>query len=374
MRKMLFSGLVAASLCWTPMLAQARRDVPPPTVKVALLLDTSNSMDGLINQAKNQLWKIVNELDKAEVGGRKPRLQVALYEYGNDGLSIQKNYVRRVLPFTTDLDLLSEKLFALKTNGGEEYCGAVIQDSLKNLDWGGSANDMKAIFIAGNEPFNQGGISYKESCAAARQKGVLVNTIFCGDRGEGARTYWEDGALLAGGRFLVIDQDRAVAEVPTPYDKELSSLGTQMNQTYVRYGPQGAAGAARQQAMDQAAESSAPSVAANRAASKASSNYSNSNWDLVDARKEAGLDISKVKTEQLPPEMQKMSAAERSAYLDKKRVEREKIQKRIQELTKKREAFIAQNQKKQGGKDSLDTAMLKAIRVQAAAKGYKFKP
>ena len=36
-----------------------------PEIKVALLLDTSNSMDGLIDQAKAQLWQIVNELSYA---------------------------------------------------------------------------------------------------------------------------------------------------------------------------------------------------------------------------------------------------------------------------------------------------------------------
>ena len=373
MRNTLLAGLMSLSLLGAPMLAQAKKDPKPPLVKVAILLDTSNSMDGLIVQAKNQLWKIVNELSKAELNGVAPRLEVALYEYGNDGLSVQQNYVRRILPFTTDLDRVSESLFALKTNGGEEYCGAVIQSSLKNLEWGGSANDMKAIFIAGNEPFDQGGVSYKEACASARQKGILINTIFCGDRAEGARTHWDDGAQLAGGRFLVIDQDQKVVDVPTPYDKELASLGSEVNKTYIQYGPQGRAGAARQETMDKAAAGAAPSVAVNRAATKSTANYSNSNWDLVDAKKEGSVDLGKVKADQLPPEMQKMSAGERVAYVDKKRVEREKIQKRMQELSKKRDEFIAKNQKEQS-KESLDSAMLKTIRVQASERGYKFQP
>jgi len=354
------------------MLAQAKKDPQTPVVKVAILLDTSNSMDGLIVQAKNQLWKIVNELSKAELNGRKPRLEVALYEYGNDSLSVSQNYVRRVVAFTSDLDRLSESLFALKTNGGEEYCGAVIQSSLKNLDWGGNANDMKAIFIAGNEPFDQGSVSYKEACAAARQKGILINTIYCGARGEGARTKWEDGAQLASGRFLVIDQDQKVADIPTPYDKELATLGTEINKTYIAYGPQGSAGAARQRTVDESAASEAPSVAVNRAASKSTANYSNSSWDLVDAKKEGSVDLGKLKKDQLPPEMQKLDEKERAAYVEKKRLEREKIQKRMQELSRQRDAFLAKNQKQQGA-DSLDSAMLKTIRVQATARGYKFK-
>ena len=373
MRRTLVAGLVGLSLWSAPLLAQAKRDPHAPVVKVAILLDTSNSMDGLISQAKNQLWKIVNELSKAELNGKTPRLEVALYEYGNDSLSISQNYVRRILPFTTDLDRVSESLFALKTNGGEEYCGAVIQSSLKNLDWGGSANDMKAIFIAGNEPFDQGGVSYQEACAAARQKGILINTVFCGNRAEGARTHWDQGAQLAGGRFLVIDQDQKVADIPTPYDKELATLGTEINKTYVQYGPQGGMGAARQEKMDEAAASAAPSVAVNRAASKATSNYSNSNWDLVDAKKDGSVDLSKLKKEQLPPEMQNLSEKERLVYVEKKRLEREKIQQRMKELTRKRDEFIAKNQKQQGA-DSLDSAMLKTIRVQASQRGYKFQP
>ena len=106
-------------------------------VKIALLLDTSNSMDGLINQAKAQLWDIVNEFTYAKCGNHTmPELQIALYEYGNDNLSPAEGYIRQVLGFSSDLDEISEKLFSLSTNGGEEYCGTVIHTSLKQLDWG----------------------------------------------------------------------------------------------------------------------------------------------------------------------------------------------------------------------------------------------
>ena len=73
-------------------------------IKVALLLDTSNSMDGLIDQAKAQLWEIVNELSYAKCDNNKPNLQIALYEYGNDSLSEEKGYIRQVLAFSDDLD------------------------------------------------------------------------------------------------------------------------------------------------------------------------------------------------------------------------------------------------------------------------------
>jgi len=172
-----------------------------PLVQIAILLDTSNSMDGLIEQAKGQLWKICNEFIKAKQGGVTPEVQVALYQYGNNGLNGTTGWIQRVQPLTTDLDKISEELFALKTNGGDEYCGWVIKDAVKDLEWSPRPDVYKVIFIAGNEPFTQGPVNYSESCKAAIAKGIIVNTIHCGTEREGIEGKWKDGAQLADGKY-----------------------------------------------------------------------------------------------------------------------------------------------------------------------------
>jgi len=129
------------------------------TIMIALLLDTSNSMDGLIDQAKSQLWKIVNEVAASKtVDGKRPNIKIALYEYGNAGLSSNEGFIRQVSALSEDLDVISEKLFSLKTNGGNEFCGQVIKTSLDQLAWSASKDDLKMIFIAGNEEFTQGSV------------------------------------------------------------------------------------------------------------------------------------------------------------------------------------------------------------------------
>ena len=144
-------------------------------VKIALLLDTSNSMDGLINQAKAQLWDIVNEFTHARcVNETRPLLQIALYEYGNDNLSSREGYIRQVISFSSDLDEISEQLFSLTTNGGEEFWGQVIHTSLGQLEWGKNPDDLKMIFIAGNEPFTQGKLDYRDATSQAKEKDVIV--------------------------------------------------------------------------------------------------------------------------------------------------------------------------------------------------------
>jgi len=207
------------------------------TIMLALLLDTSNSMDGLIDQAKSQLWKIVNELASAKCGdGSQPNVKIALYEYGNDGLPASEGYIRQVSALSEDLDVISEKLFSLSTNGGNEFCGHVIKTSLNQLAWSASSADLKMIFIAGNEPFTQGSVSYQLACSAAKEKGVVVNTIFCGDFNEGIQTNWKSGADLTGGTFMSIQQNSRTVYVPTPYDDKIAELNDKLNATYVYYG------------------------------------------------------------------------------------------------------------------------------------------
>ncbi|MBT8184049.1 MAG: VWA domain-containing protein, partial [Eudoraea sp.] len=178
-------------------------------VKIALLLDTSNSMDGLINQAKAQLWDIVNKFTSARCGNhQRPTLQIALYQYGNDDLSSREGYIQQVIGFSSDLDEISEKLFSLTTNGGEEFCGEVIQTSVRQLDWGKNEDHLKMIFIAGNEPFTQGKLNYRDAVQNAREKDIVVNTIFCGNYQQGVNTHWKAGATMTGGEYMAIDHNK----------------------------------------------------------------------------------------------------------------------------------------------------------------------
>lgn len=367
-----------------------RADVPPaapiadssapaaepagPRVQLALLLDTSGSMDGLIDQARTQMWDVVNTFIAAKQDGKTPHVEVALYEYGNDGLKSENHWVRRILPLTRDLDEVSQQLFALKTNGGSEFCGAVIRDAVKDLAWDASPDTYKAIFIAGNEPFTQGPVKALESCRAAATRGVVVNTIHCGDDVTGQQEGWKDGAVAADGKYMIIDSNQAIVRVDAPQDAEILRLNEALNGTYLAYGKLGEANATKQKAQDANAVQAAPEVAAKRAATKASANYYNRNWDLVDASKEKDFDLSKVDVADLPEEMKKMTPEERAAHVRKKSGERADLQAKILELNKERDAFVARKRQEMAaaGDDTLDAAVVKAVREQASKKKITF--
>ena len=345
-----------------------------PVVQIAVLLDTSSSMSGLIEQAKTQLWKLVNEFITAKQDGKTPVVQVALYEYGKSSLRAEENWIRQIQPLTRDLDKISEELFALTTNGGDEYCGAVIQRATKDLAWDANPKVYKAVFIAGNEPFTQGPVDSKKSCQEAIAKGIIVNTIHCGSEAQGIAEHWNQGALLADGKYLVIDQNQAIVHIEAPQDKEIVKLNEELNKTYISYGREAPAAKTRQMAQDSNAAAKAESGAqVQRVISKASANYFNTAWDLVDACKQKDFDITKLKEADLPEEMKKMTVEERKDYLAKKTAERAEIQKKVLELNKQREAYVATKRKESAKTDTLDTAMVKALRTQAEKKGIAWE-
>jgi len=353
-----------------PIVAEKPVKAENTKIQVAILLDTSNSMDGLIEQAKSRLWNIVNTLTTLKYYGKTPDIEIGLYEYGNDGLSPQSNFIRQVAPLTTDLDLISEKLFSLRTNGGSEYCGAVIADATKQLNWGKDDSNMKLIYIAGNEPFNQGGVNYREAISDALRNDIYINTIFCGNQEEGIRTFWKDGADAGKGKYFNIDSNRAVLYIATPYDVRISECNAKINETYISYGHKGAEKKRNQEMQDSNAQGVSAANYTERAVSKSKAAYKNESWDLVDKLKEDKEAVTKLKKDELPKELQNKSAGEIKVYVEKKSKEREAIQKEIGELAKKRQAYIDAEAKKSKSQDDLGNAINTSVIAFAKVKGY----
>lgn len=337
-------------------------------IKVALLLDTSNSMDGLIDQAKAQLWEIVNELSYAKCRQERPNLEIALYEYGNDNLSEGNGYIRKILPFTNDLDDVSKELFSLTTNGGSEYCGTVIQASLNELDWGNNADDLKMVFIAGNEPFTQGKVDYRDAGNNAKEKDIVVNTIFCGDYNHGVASKWQDGAKLTYGDYLAIDHDQKTVHIASPYDDLILQLNLKLNKTYVPYGKRGKMKIRMQEAQDANASSYSKENAVSRTVSKGSHLYKNSSWDLVDAAAEEDFSYEELEEKALPENLKGKSTTEIKAYVKKQQQERKKIQEEIASLNQQRRVYISEQ--KSENTNGLESAMIEALKKQAAKKNY----
>lgn len=340
-------------------------------IQLAILFDTSNSMDGLLDQAKSRIWNIVNTVAKLEYDNEQPQIEIALYEYGNDGLAQKDGFVRQVSSFSTDLDEISALLFGLTTNGGSEFCGTVIHKSIQDLKWSQDTRDMKLIYIAGNEPFNQGSYDYKEVCKQAAIQDVFVSTIYCGDYQKGVAEFWKDGAHLGNGKYFNIDSDKKIQYIKTPYDDSIQKLNIALNDTYIGYGSKGSRKKAQQVSQDNNAESVAEENMVERAMSKSSAAYSNSSWDLVDYIDEDYEKLKAIDKKDLPKEMESNSHEENVEFVKSKKIERENIQKDIQTLAKKRGEYIQEKSQNPGNEeDDFGKAVSSSILEFASEKNY----
>lgn len=340
-------------------------------IQAAILLDVSSSMEGLIEQAKAQLWNMVNTMGKAKCeGDLAPKIEIALYEYGRTTNDVKAGYVKQINGFINDLDSLSQNLFSLKTNGGDEYCGHVIYSSLQELKWDAAPENYKVIFIAGNEDFLQGDIQYSRSCAEAKQKGVIVNTIYCGDRMQGIKEHWNLAGECGNGSFTNINQDAKIEEIPTPYDSMIYVMNDKLNGTYLAYGANAGYFYSNQGKQDMLNTTMSKSAGIKRIKAKSNAAvYQNAQWDLVDAKANGDVDfLKKIDKNVLPDSLKNKTTAEIEKIVDEKSKERANIQKEIMSLNTQRDAYIANEKKNAANKNNaatLETEVEKIIKEQA---------
>jgi hypothetical protein len=354
-------------------LAEVPNEPDQRAVDLAICLDTSGSMSGLIESAKTKLWEIVNDLALAKPA---PKLRVALLTYGNDGHSAENGWVTVDSPFTDDLDLISQKLFALTTNGGTELVGRVLKVANEQLQWTPSDDALKLIVVAGNESADQDQqFSFRDVCKQTITKGVMINSIYCGNLADDIAPGWKEVSTLADGHFAAIDHNNGTIVISTPFDNELVSMNDSLNRTYIAFGAMGQWSSANQQEQDRNAASINTAVAAQRVGCKGSAMYCNTGWDLVDACKKADFKLEDVKAEDLPENMRAMTLEQRKQYVADMQKQRGEIQVKVADLNLKRQSFVDAEMKKQnnGNDNSFDAAIRKAIRSQAASKGFTFE-
>jgi len=342
-----------------------------PLIQFAICLDTSGSMEGLLDSARQKLWAITNELALASPA---PRLEVALLTYGNDGHNAENGWVAKHLDFTEDLDAVSELLFSFVTNGGTELVGRVLQAAAAELSWSADPNALRLVFVAGNESADQDGqVPYRDVAAALVARDITVSSIYCGGAEDAISPGWREVALRGDGHFATIDQDRGTLTIPTPFDAELAELGARLNETYIPYGAAGELGCSNQARQDYNATNLNPDAAAGRAVCKATSNYFCS-WDLCDLVREKQIEIEKIVIADLPEGLRKLTITEVITLVNTNQAKRTELQAKIHALDAKRRAFIQAEMAKREltEENAFDAAIRTAIRERAHRKGFRF--
>jgi Mg-chelatase subunit ChlD len=342
-------------------------------IDVAFCLDTTGSMSGLIEGAKQKIWTIVNTVNSAQP---KPVLRIALVGYRDRG----DEFVTRKFDFTSDLETMYTHLRDFSAGGGgdtPEDVNRALNDAVNGLKWSQEPAALKIVYLVGDAPPHmdyQDGYDYRSITKIAERRGIIVNTVQCGSI-DGTREVWQEIARMAEGKYAAIDQSGGMVAIASPYDEELSKLSSDLNRTYVAYGSEGGRMVAAQEANDRDAESRAPASAAERAASKAGGLYRNESWDLVDAVNNKNVDLDKIKPSDLPEDLKTMDTKEQREYLEQKSSERQQLQAKIQDLSKRRDAYVDGKLKASGKKtaDGFDAQVLNTLKEQGHKKGITFE-
>ena len=333
-------------------------------VDIIVCLDTSGSMESLIDSARARLWDIVTEVMELEPNAN---LRVGLLTFGNptDGASKADGYVLLRSDLTNDLDGLYDELFSLTTSGGDEYVGWAVDTALKQVSWSTEDNAAHIVFVAGNESADQGRNTrdFRDVMRQANEQGVVVNALFAGNESQGRDLHWDEVATRGGGVYAAIDKTTGTRQIATSYDDEIQALNDRLNHTYVSYGVDGKAKKARQIKQDDNAASMGIGSLVSRIGAKGSAAYDNSGWDMVDAAESEDFDVATIPEAQLPASMRDLDLDERRAHLHEKKAERAKLKSQLADLTKKRNEELEQ-ERATAGKDGLDAAMAEALERQ----------
>ena len=349
--------------------AVADKPQAQPRVEVAFVIDTTGSMSGLIQAAKEKIWFIANQI---VLGKPRPIVRIALVPYRDKGDA----YVTKVYDLTDNIDQVYTDLMGFKAAGGgdgPENVNQALYDAVNKLKWSHYRKTLKIIFLVGDwPPHNEykDVPTYDKIAKSAIEKGIYVNTILCGSNAA-ARKVWIEIAERAEGTFAAIAQSGGVRTVATPFDKDLAKLNAKLTTTAVFYGDKKTQ--ARYGMLNTAAAKYAPGASADRAVFAAESGIAAAG-DLVDAVRNKKADLDEIKTEHLPQNMQKMSAEERSKYIKTQQAKRDEITKKIKALSAKRATYVKKElAKAPAGKKGFDHKVVEALHEQAARKGITYE-
>lgn len=336
-----------------------------PKVDVVFVLDSTGSMGGLIEGAKKKIWSIANTIVERQPA---PEVRFGLLSYRDRG----DEYVTKMFDLTDDIDEVFKNLQSFRADGGgdsPESVNQALHEAVNRMTWSTDRGATKIVFLVGDCPPHmdyQDDVKYTATCAEAARRGIIVNTVQCGSDGS-TTPIWQEISRLADGAYVALEQTGGMVAMTTPVDAEIAKLSAEIGQTTIAYGEK------RQQeatlAKNRIAEAAAPSVAAARAVYNSSTGGKaiQGRGDLVADLADGSVKLESVKEAELPAEMQKMTATERTAYVAKQQEKRKALNTKLETLAKQRADYIDGERKrllKEGKGDAFDLKVGEIVNTQ----------
>lgn len=345
-------------------------------IEVVFVLDTTGSMSGLIQAAKEKIWSIASTLAAAQPA---PEIKMGLVAYRDRGDA----YVTRVVDLSDDLDSMYATLMDHRAAGGgdgPESVNQALDDAIHKISWSQDPNAYKVVFLVGDSPPHmdyQDDVKYPQIIKAARGKGIVVNAIQCGKHAQTAQA-WRQIAQLGDGRYFEVGQGGSAVAITSPFDGKLAELSKKMDDTRLYYGS--VEEKEKQRKKINATEKLHAAASLESRARRAAFNASKSghvnlrgNGDLVDDVISGRTELSSIDRGQLPETMQAMSVEEQEAVIAETVQQRNELRRQIKDLVDQRSVYLKKEVDELGGaKNSLDDKIYSAVREQAGKLGLRY--
>lgn len=347
-----------------------------PKVDVVFVLDTTGSMGGLIQTAKEKIWSIATTMASAQ---QTPEIRIGLVAYRDRGDA----YVTKVVDLSDDLDSVYATLMDFEAEGGgdtPESVNEALHAAVHNMSWSQTDQAYQVVFLVGDAPphMDYAEVRYPEIIASAKAKGIVVNTIQCGEI-QSAIEPWTQIASLGHGNFFQVEQAGGAVAFNTPFDEEIADLSAKLDDTRLYYGTdeekqrmQGKV-AATEKLHEGASTASRARRGAFNASSGGRTNLLGEN-ELVDAITRGSIDLDDIEQDALPEELIAMAPAEQETYVAELAEERSDLQRQILELSQDRDGYLAKKVEEAGGlRSSLDQKLYEAVKDQAGKAGLDYE-
>jgi len=344
-----------------------------PRIEVCFVLDTTGSMSGLIEGAKEKIWSIANEMIAAEP---TPELRLALVGYRDRG----DEYVTKLTDLTADIDAIHAKLMEFSANGGgdgPESVNQALHEAVTKISWSDDREVLKIVFLVGDAPPHmdyEQDVRYPEVCQQAMKRDLVINAVQCGQQDDTA-TIWKEIAKLAEGKYIPLVQTGGMVRIAAPQDEAIAALNREIGGTLIGYGQ---ADRRREVYAKQAAAEAAPAAAA---ADRLSFNASTARavqggGELIDSLERGEVKLEDLEAEELPEDLRGLDDEQLAAAVEAKRAKRKEIQARLDKLLAERNAFLVAERKRlaeAGTGDAFDEQVATTVREQAARKGIEYR-
>jgi len=348
-----------------------------PRIDVVFVLDTTSSMSPFIQAAKEKIWSIASTMATAQ---HAPVIRMGLVAYRDRGDA----YVTRAVDLSEDLDSVYAKLMDFRAQGGgdgPESVNQALHEAVQSLSWSQDQNTYKVVFLVGDAPSHMdyaNDVHYPETLRVARERGIVINAIQCGQDQNTTRD-WRQIANFGGGDYFQVEQSGSAIALATPYDAKLAELSAELDSTRLYYGTEDDK-ASKQRKVEATeklrAEASVASLA-RRAAFNASASGERNRYgdgELVEDIASGRVDLDTIESEALPAPLQTMAPAEQAALIGRTAKRRASLERQIEEAAEKRDAYLREHvATDDDAKESLDHKLYDAVRAQARGKGIVYE-